>query len=85
LAFSLSLRFSLSFRFLSSLKNIAWRQLANYANQTAYGVVGEVMNKSEQFNPIIGLLRIFAVKMRCRSMNHLHWQETKELGKVDHS
>ncbi|SSC72014.1 unnamed protein product [Ciceribacter sp. T2.26MG-112.2] len=43
------------------------------------------MNKSEQFNPIIGLLRIFAVKMRCRSMNHLHWQETKELGKVDHS
>ena len=85
MAFSLSLCFGLRFRYLPSFKDILRRQLANYTDQTAYGVVREVMNESEEFNPIIGLFRIFSVEMRCRGMNHLHRQEPEELGKVDHS
>jgi len=84
LSFSLSLGFGLRFRFLPSFKDILRRQLANYTDQTAYGVVGKVMNESEEFNPIVGLFRIFSVEMRCSGMNHLHRQKPEELGKVDH-
>ncbi len=85
MAFGLSFCFGLRFRFLPSFKNILRRQLANYTDQTAYGVMREVMNESEEFNPIIGLFRIFTVEMRCCGMNHLHRQEPKELRKVNHS